>query len=260
MKKYCRIYREFLSTSLAEAASFRLHFVLLIFMDLVFFATTLFSIEFLYNHVAEIGSFSREEFLFFAAYMLTLDQLHMAFISESFWVLSMDIRTGQLDFWLLRPANLYFSLFLRHIRIPSMVTLIAASIIMACFGNQVLTETWQWLILPVLLLCSLVLLVLTEILLCSSMFYVVEGTGINFLRLQIQTVSRWPDFIYKPQIRRIFTFVLPLVLIGSGPVHFLLNPQDLSYLCLMGLWIPVLILAIRFTWKRGLKHYESASS
>lgn len=260
MKKYLRIYREFLSTSLAEAASFRLHFILLIFMDLVFFATTLASIQFLYNHVAEIGSFSREEFLFFATYMLTLDQLHMAFVSESFWVLSMDIRTGQLDFWLLRPANLYFSLFLRHIRIPSMVTLIAASLILAFFGSQVLSETWQWLALPILLIFSLILLVLTEILLCSAMFYVVEGTGINFLRLQMQAISRWPDFIYKPLIRRIFTFLLPLVLIGSGPVHFLLNPRDPSYLLIMGLWIPILILAIRFSWKRALKHYESASS
>lgn len=40
MKKYLLVYREFVGNAFAEAMSFRIHFVLLVLMDLLFYIRT----------------------------------------------------------------------------------------------------------------------------------------------------------------------------------------------------------------------------
>jgi ABC-2 type transport system permease protein len=61
---YLRVYREFLATCFAEATSYRAHFVLLILMELVFYATSLASVDMLYLHVERVGVWNRPQFLF----------------------------------------------------------------------------------------------------------------------------------------------------------------------------------------------------
>ena len=84
LRKYAWIYLEFLRTAFAAAVGFRLHFFLLVIMDVVFYATSLMTVDFLYDHVMHIGDWPRAQFLFFVSFMLAVDQLHMTFVSENF--------------------------------------------------------------------------------------------------------------------------------------------------------------------------------
>jgi ABC-2 type transport system permease protein len=129
------------------------------------------------------------------------------------------------------------------------------------FGSAVDLGLWQWVSLPFLVIASLVFLVSVEILISMLMFWTVEAFGINFLRMQLQNISRWPDFVYRGAARRFFTLVIPVLLVGSTPVKALLNPGEEAIGLLWMLMGLVLIWgAIRFVWKLGLKSYESASS
>jgi ABC-2 type transport system permease protein len=79
--------------------------------------------------------------------------------------------------------------------------------------------------------------------------------------MQLQNISRWPDFVYRGVARRFFTLVIPVLLVGSTPVKAILNPgEDASGLLWMLLGLGLIWVAIRFVWKLGLKSYESASS
>ena len=260
MKQYWNVYKEFLKTCFAEASTYRLHFALLIIMDNVFYLTSLSAVSFIFDHVDTIGPWSKSEFMFFISFMLVVDYFHMTFVSENFWMFSYNLRMGMLDFILIKPLGAMFTIFFRHIR-PS--TLFNFWVPLGCityFGNQLGLGWSDWVLLPFLIIMALVLLTSLEILISMSMFWVIEAVGINFLRMQLQQLSRWPDFVYKYYAKKFFTIILPILLVGSGPVTFFLDRNQWPMLVAMFAAILVSWLFIRYFWQLGLRHYESASS
>lgn len=260
IKHYLRTYQGFVSTSTTMAMSFRASFILLIIMDLSFYFTSIASVEIIYNHVAFIGSWNKEQLLFFITFMLAIDHLHMTFLSESFWELSMHLRTGELDFALLRPLHSIFSVFFRYFRPSSMLNIFVIWGGLIYYGSLIPLSAWQWFLLPFLIFMGFMLMALIEILISTLMFWTQEGMGINFLRMQMQQLSRWPDFIYTSLARRVLTVALPLLLIGSPAVHFLYDPQLWPQLLWVMLAIVVLFRLLLWVWARALRSYESASS
>lgn len=257
---YWSVYLRFLSTCFAAASTYRLHFVLLIIMDQLFYFSMLGSVDFLYLHVPRIGPWTRDHFMFFVAFILAVDHLHMSFVSESFWEFAYDLRTGRLDFVLLRPLNTLFSVFARQIRPATLVNFVTPWGFLIYFGRRLGLDQEGWLLLPLMVLLALALLTSIEILISMVMFWTVEAMGINFLRIQIQSVSRWPEFIYRGLARRVFTFVLPILLVASAPVYFLIDHSRWMWVvgaivAMGGTW-----LLIGISWRLGLRAYESASS
>lgn len=260
LKNYLKIYSSFVSTSITEASSFRLNFVLLIVMDLFFYASTLFTVDFIYDHIELIGPWNREQLLFFLAYMLTLDHLHMTILSESFWVLSRDIRTGQLDYILLKPVDIIFNIFFRFFRPSSLCNIFVVWGTLIYFGIKTQLSPLSWIMLPLLIFISFLLLMILEFLISAAMFWVTEGVSINFLRMQFQSLSRWPHFIYKELYRKVFWVALPLLVIGSAPVEFLLNNSAWDFLIYQVIALIAFYPLMRILWNIALKRYESASS
>jgi len=260
MKTYLSVYKKFFETSLAEASSFRTSFILIILMDIIFYLTTLSSVSFIYDHVSTIGPWNKNQLMFFIAFMLTMDHLHMAIVSENFWELSVKIRTGTLDFDLLRPLSSIFSVFFRYVRTSSLINTPLVWLMLIYYGRQ-LNLTWhQWLLIPPLIILGFTLFVIIEFCLSVAMFWTIEGWGINFLRMQLQQLARWPHFIYSYFPRKILTIFLPILLVGSGPVNFIYDLSNTQLL--FGACAAVIVFAIilKYLWAFALTKYDSPSS
>lgn len=260
LRKYLQVYREFIGHCFSEAMSYRVHFVLLIIMDLLFYLSLLGSVDFIFQHVDRIGPWERTEFMFFIAFIIAIDHLHMTFISESFWNFSYDIRTGKLDFVLLKPIGALFQIFFRYIRPATLVNIFVPWGLLIYYGLQLELSILAWVFLPALVFLGLVLLVSVEVLLSMTMFWTIESFGINFLRMQLQQLARWPDFIYRFYARKFFSLIVPILLVASAPVRFLLDRSEWQLLLLMLAMILASWILIGFFWKIGLRNYESASS
>lgn len=260
LKYYLGIYKSYVETSFASDSQFRLNFYLLIMMDIIFYLTNIFGVSFIYDHVELISGWTRFQFLFFIAFMLTIDNLHMAILSESFWTLARDIKTGQLDYIILRPVNTVFSIFFRYTRSSSIFYSPVVWGVLFWLGYKVELSLLSWILLPLLVLLGFLLTALLEFIISSSMFIMVEGLGINFLRMQMQNLSRWPDFIFSEVPRRIFTMAIPALIIGSCPVKFLFDNNQWLLVGYLLLWNIIALMVLIFIWPRAMKFYESASS
>ena len=84
--------------------------------------------------------------------MLAVDHLHMTFVSESFWELSHQIRTGSLDFLLLKPIGTVFHAFLRFIRPASALNIVVTWGLLIYYGQAIELLWWQWILMPILML------------------------------------------------------------------------------------------------------------
>jgi len=259
-RNYLAIYSGFVSTSFSQAMSFRAHFVLLVVMDMIFYLTHLWSIDILYDHVAVIGSWDRNQLLFFASIMLAINQITMTLVSENYWRFPLMIQTGEFDFSLIRPVNSVFLSFFRVIRPGSLINLAVTGPAVIYFGMQVGLAPWQWAVLPLLILFGFLLQNAIEMVVSCAMFWMIDGTGINFLRIELQQMARWPDQMYPWALRNLLTFVFPILLIGSGPVRWLYDPTDFIPF-LEGIGFLLLFWAgLGIFWRLGLRAYESASS
>ena len=184
----------------------------------------------------------------------------MTFFSHNCWELSESIKYGKIDFILIKPINAIFIIFFRHIRVPSFFNIFITISVLIYFGTKISLSWPQWTLLPFLILLAFTLMISIEILISLSMFWTIEGHGVNFLRMQLQTLGHWPDFVYQFFARKFFTVFLPILLIGSAPVHFLKDFSNWPLLAGMILAIIILWILIAIFWKLALKQYESASS
>ena len=260
VRLYWNVYRKFLSTSISEALGFRVNFVLLVLIQSVFCVTSLLTIHFLYSAVDHIGMWSESEFLFFTSFMLTVNTLHDAFITRNYWEFSDLLIRGKLDFILLRPLHPVFSAYFRFSRPSMMIMTLPILSATVYFGIQVPLSWQSWLFLPFLLFLGVALMGSLGMLFTCGMFWLLQGSGVNFIRIQAQEVARWPDYIFGGGVRLLFTMGIPLLLVGSAPVRFLLNPSDC--LPMLGLLCAVLVVfrIVLFLWSLGLRNYDSASS
>lgn len=260
IKHYISVYHGFLQTSLSEATSFRLNFFLFIIMDIIFYFSSIMSVSIIYQHIDHIGVWNFQEFLFFLSFSLLIDQIHMAFIAENFWYFSDDIRLGNLDFFIIKPIATIFSVFFRHIRPASIINIFFAAVYFIYCAKQVGLSNLMIFLSPIFILLGLTLMVSLEILLSCSMFYMVESMGINFLRMQFQNISRWPDFVYGYISQKVFTFAVPILLISNAPIKFMLNNNDYTPMIFLLIFTLITWGLIKYFWNQGLKAYESVSS
>lgn len=259
-RHYWNVYKGFVSTSFTEAMSYRLHFILLILMDLFFYFSVLATVSFIYDHVETIGPWNREQLMFFMSFMLVIDHLHMTLISESFWVLSRDLKSGGLDYIILKPVNTVYNIFFRYIRPASLCNIPVTWGLLIYYGREVGLSASAWAMTPLLILLAFSLMAVIEFIIATLMFWMTEGLGINFLRMQMQQLARWPDYVFSHIARRVLTFGLPILVIGSAPVHFLYDFTRWPYLVGLVVSLIVMIAVLSFVWKKGLLRYESASS
>lgn len=260
LKQYSQVYQNFVATSVTEAFAFRLNFLMVVIVDIFFMASSLGATYVLFEHTTHLGPWTREHLLFFICFMLAIDDWQNLIITNNFWMLSADLREGNLDFTFLKPVKSLFPLFFRYLRIPSILSVLITGVALWWYGKQLNFVMIQWLLLPLMLLLGLALRSLIEMSIALLMFWTTEGTGINFIRLQLQSVSRWPNFIYKGIARKLLSTVLPVLLIGSAPLHFLFELNQWEQLLLLILMCLVFMLLVRTMWDFAKRRYESASS
>ena len=248
IKIYSGIYKKFLDCAFSRATTFRTSFFLIVIMDLFFYASVLGSVDFIFQHVPNIGGWNRNQFLFFLSFMLAVDNLHMSFLSENFWIFALDLRSGVLDYVFIRPVSSIFLIFFRSVRVSTMLNSPLVVYFLIHFGLAVGLQTIDFLLLPLLLIISLLIMAEIEIIISTLMFWLIEGNGINFLRMQLQNVALWPDFVYGTWAKRIFTLLCPVLLIGTPSVRFLFDKSDYFPLLLQLLAMILLYFIMTKFW------------
>ena len=259
-RAYLGVLGQLLLNSLSKLLSFRLNFILFLFAELAAFGTFYLTVDFLYQHITTVGGWNRTHFMFFIIWWQCVMNLHSAFAAPNFWNFASELQNGNLDFRLLRPLGSLFDTFTAITRPISLVIFPLNASLLVYYGSQIPLSASKWLAVTPLLLLSLTLTILVELLIAMSMFWTTGGNGVNFIRMQCQQISKWPDFVYPRVFRIAFTVGIPILATSTFSVRALFND---------GAWweVPFLVcacitlwLVIGQLWRLGLRRYESASS
>lgn len=260
IRPYLGVLYQVMLNSAAKFLSFRLSVVFNLVVELAAFFSMLLSVHFILAQVGQIGPWGRTEFMLFVFWYQTIVCLHGSLIGPNFWNFSTEVRTGNLDFRLLRPLGGLFDVLTAISRPGALVMLPVYIGFLVHYLIVLKVPLLVCLLVPVLILLSFALVALLETCIALSMLWTKGGDGINFIRMQGQQLQRWPDFMYPGGIRWFFTRVIPTLTAVSFPVRFVIDRSEWpGVIYVLGATV-VMWFVVGVVWRAGLRRYESASS
>lgn len=261
MRRYLRVFRTFLVSSLARELEFRANFFAKVLQNLVWMGFFVLIVLVIYRNTDSVAGWSRG-----GAYVLTATCFFMNAVCWALFMSLMEIpqqvRLGTLDYVVTKPIDPQFVVSMRRFNFDHIGTLVAGAgmLILGLSSSGLHPSWWQWLAFWVLVACSIVLFYAMHLLLMTFGIYFVRVDNLWVLGDTVMQVARFPLDIYGPGLQRLFTYFLPLAFIATIPTRQLTEGLNLRMVGLGALWAVAAFALTRWFWRFSLTRYSSASS
>ena len=270
---YLRVFRTFARNSLVRNMTFRTNFILETITSLSWVAINLgfYLLIFQYTGMIGTGWGKWEFFLFLSTGLLinsTVETLFMTNADE----FNELIRTGGLDFALLKPIDTQFLVSLQRIDWSSAGNFVFGLVLLvySLFQLGYVPGPVEVLLYPLYVACGVSILYSLMIAMAASSVWLGRNQNLFDFWFYITNFARYPMEIYSGPIgtplRWFFTFIIPVLVVVNVPARLLvrsLAPQSLTEWLLPAfalLAAAASLLASRWVFNRALRSYRSASS
>lgn len=281
MSQYLRVFMTFARNSLVRDMTFRTNFVLQCISSLGWTGMNVgfYLIIFQYtNSIGQDSGWDQERFFLFLATTWFINSIVQAFFMPNAEEFSELIRTGGLDFALLKPIDTQFLISFRRVDWASLSNFFAGGLIAAVALYRLGTREVDPMI-PTLgsvilyvIFCASGIAIMYSLMICLSATSIWLGrnqTLYNFW-FYITNFSRYPMEIYNQgwgsSLYGLFTFVIPVLVVVNVPARILakpISPRTGYEWALIG-WAVVAtigsLVISRRVFRKALGSYRSASS
>ena len=272
---YLRVLLCFARNSLIRDMTFRGNFLIetISSMSWVFMNLGFYMLIFRYTPTIGAGTcWGKYQFFLFLSTTLLINSLVHAFFMRNAHELSELIRTGTLDFALLKPIDTQFVVSLQRVEWSSLANFVVGLLLMAYSLSKVdyVPGPVQVLLYPIYVACGVAILYSLMISLAVSAVWLGRNQTLYNFWFYITNFSRYPMEIYHgtfgDPLRWFFTFIIPVLVVVNVPARLLVRPLDPRspedwLLPLFTIFATLASLAAsRWVFNRALLSYRSASS
>lgn len=266
---YWRVWRGFFANALIREWQFRSNFLTTLVTRAFWFAMQLLLFELIYREVRLINDWNRAQYFGFMATGMLINALVETFFMPNCAQLSEKIRTGDLDFALVKPIDTQFLVSCEKMELPMLCQVVMALWLLG-YAVRSSGQRVQWpevVVYSVLVLSAVVFFYSLMIALASTSIWMGRNQGLLDFWFYITIFARYPGSIYSGHpvgevIRFAFSYVLPILLVVTVPARVLmgmvLEPNWLTGLTVLASWLTFVLGRRVFHW--SLRHYRSASS
>ncbi|MGQ9816313.1 MAG: ABC transporter permease [Aggregatilineales bacterium] len=260
--RYIGLLRLFVRSSLLTSLEYRVNFAGALLMSLLDALWAVGGALLFYSHRATVGGWSFHEALIVIGLFFVASGFLDAVMQPNVRDVIEAVRTGAMDYALVKPLNPMFHVTLRRYRFEKLSSLLvgAALIGYALFQLQLWPGLGQWIGFLALGLAAMLLLYALMALLAALCFWVVDIANIDELVSGALEAARFPAQAFPEPARSVILFVVPIAFVSTVPAEALLGRLTPA-LALYGLACVgvVLLLSVR-AWRWAVAHYTSASS
>jgi ABC-2 type transport system permease protein len=237
--------------------------------------------QIVFQHTVSIGAdtgWGRHEFFVFLATTWLINSFVQAFFMPNAEEFSELIRTGNLDFALLKPIDTQFLISFHKVDWSSLANLGTGGVLLTVSLWQLVTRPedplvispFMILLYPFYLLCGVAIMYSLMISLAATSIWLGRNQTLYDFWFYITNFARYPMEIYQRGWGRplwgFFTFIVPVLLVVNVPARLLAQPLDprawwewplagFGLLATLGS-----LIASRWVFQRALGSYRSASS
>jgi ABC-2 type transport system permease protein len=273
LRRYLGVFGTFAHNSLVREMSFRANFIIEIISALSWMSMYLGFYILIFEYTEAIGdgpdAWSKYQFFVFLGTSLFINSIVEAFFMPNTEELSELIRTGGLDFALLKPIDTQFLVSLQRVDWSSLASfLFAFTLICYSFVQLGYAPSLVQILLYVLYMgCGVGILYSLMITLSATSIWLGRNQTLYDFWFYITNFSRYPMEIYNGRfgtpMRTAFTFFLPILLVVNVPANMIVRPlesQNWSLAAYAVFAMVACLLASRWVFQRALLSYRSASS
>ncbi|MGE0610100.1 MAG: ABC transporter permease [Pirellulales bacterium] len=270
---YGRVFRTFARNSLVREMTFRGNFVIDCVTSLSWMSMNLGFYLLIFNYTKAIGEgeggWDKYQYFIFLATTLIVNGLVQAFFMPNADEFSELIRTGGLDFALLKPIDTQFLISLRKIEWSSLANPLLAIALLGYSLAQLPDRPGlhQVALYPVYVLCGVVILYSLMMVMAAFSVWLGRNQSLYDFWFYVTNFSRYPMEIYRGRygtpLQYAFTYAVPVLVVVNVPARLLAKPLDTSQWPLAGFALLATAMSFvvsRLIFQRALISYRSASS
>lgn len=272
LRRYFGVFATFARNSLVRDMTFRANFLIEIISALAWMSMYLGFYILIFEYTGSIGKdtgWGKYQFFIFLATTLFVNSFVEAFFMPNTEELSELIRTGGLDFALLKPIDTQFLVSLQRVDWSSLANFLfaAALVTYSMIQIQVVPSPVQFLLYVLYIACGVGIFYSLMITLAATSIWLGRNQTLYDFWFYITNFSRYPMEIYSGPygnpIRTAFTFFLPVLLVVNVPARMLVRPlsaQNWTLVVYALFATAACLVGSRWVFQRALFSYRSASS
>jgi len=266
---YLGVWLRCAKNSVVRELSFRSNFLITVITRGFWFAAQLVLFEIIYRNVDSIADWNRAEYFGFMATGMLINAIIESLFMPNCANFSELIRTGNLDFVLLKPIDTQFLISVEKLNLAMMNQVLLAGALLAysisTLGRPVIAVN----------VLMYLLLIATGVLFFYCLMIILASTSVWFGRNQglydfwfyVTVFARYPQQIYTGDavaeaLRVMFSYALPILLVVTVPARILLSMTlEPSWLAVWSVVSTIIFFFVSrrvFLWSIG--RYRSASS
>jgi ABC-2 type transport system permease protein len=265
--RYFRLLFAFARFGLTRELAFRGNFLIKITVEVLWLILLLVFYSTVFTKTSVIADWSEAQYLFFVGCYFALEGVMETFFMSNCSEFADLVRSGDLDFFLLKPIDEQFLVSCRSIDWSTAPTVLMGTGVMV---TGLVKLGWQFdplqvSLFAVVFACGVATAYGFLLLLTSTSVWFLRNQSLWEMWWLFTSLMRYPREIFAGRLAAplgwFFTFVVPVLIVVNVPANVmakrLFDPAWIAYLVLAAV---VLLYVSRRVFRAALRHYRSASS
>lgn len=269
--RYPRLLLTFARNSLIRDMTFRSNFIIEVLSSMSWMVMNLGFYTLIYQYTQEIAGWEKYQFFVFISTTMFINSLVQAFFMPNAQELSELVRTGGLDFALLKPIDTQFLISLRKISWSSFGNFLIAGILLAYSLTRIEgagPSPWAVVLYPMYVVSGVLILYSVMITLAATSIWLGRNQSLYDFWFYITNFSRYPMEIYGGSmlgqtLRGVFTWVIPILVVINVPAQIMAKPltaENAGLVVFAAIATAGCLFGSRWVFRLALESYRSASS
>ena len=130
VNRYLKLWVAFFKNNLTRDMEFKLNFILELFIDFIYYGSLFFFFKIIFQFQDTFGEFNQDAVIIFLILLYLIDSLYIFILGGNTFQINNQVKTGDLDFILIKPINPQFFLSLRFVNSHAIISMLLLSILL----------------------------------------------------------------------------------------------------------------------------------
>lgn len=262
LKKYLKLYVEFIKQNLKVMFEYKNDFVIGVFSTLLTQYCGIFFVWVLFANVTQIKGWSFYEVAFVYGLLTLAKSIDMLFFYNLLGLGWDYIREGRFDIIMIRPISPLFQIISSKIHQEGFGLLIIGLVVVSKSISMLHLHfsTLNYMLMSLFVICGGLILSAINLITATSAFWTVNSSVVVESIASLQEFALYPIMIYPKIIGYILTWVIPYAFASFYPATFFLHKGFSEYALLSPIIAALLWFIALKVWNFGLSHYSSTGS
>ena len=264
--RYLRLFAALARFTMSRELTLRGNFLVKVSVEVLWLGILLAFYRVVFLRTTMVAGWPEPQYLFFVGCYFAINGIIETFFLDNCTEFAELVRTGDLDFLLVKPIDEQFLITCRRIDWGTAPNVLMGAAVM---GHALARMGWQFdparaIAFAIAFLCGIAIAYSFMLVLTSFSVWMVRNQSLMEMWWLFNSLSRYPREIFlgtrAEPLGWVFTFVLPFLLVCNVPSNAMVRVFDPAMIVYTVAATVVMLAASRWFFRRALRSYRGASS